>query len=297
MDIKVKRIGGWMDRHAKFFFTLPALLVIFGLMVFPIVYNVYISFFQWSMGGKGPFIGLSNYSKLFWGDPRFINSIWVTFKFVVPSVILCVGMGMVIALLLNREFKGKGWVRTIFLLPMLATPAAIAVVWMIMYNPTLGVMNYFLSLFGLNPQLWVNSTTGAIPSLIVIEVWKWVPLPMMIILAALQSMPASPFEAAKIDGATPWQTFRYITFPLIQPAVMVAVILRTIDCLKTFDIIYVMTQGGPDIATETLEIYTYKTGFTYFQLGYSSAMAIVLTILIMVISWLLSKARGKSWSE
>ncbi len=296
MNIKLKRVRACLDRQAKYVFAFPALLVIFGLMVFPVVFNIYMSFHQWFLGGNRFYIGLKNYQKLFFADPRFWNSIIVTFQFVIPSVILCVGLGMLVALFLNREFRGKGLVRTITLLPMLATPAAIAVVWMIMYHPTLGVMNYGLSLIGINPMLWVNSTQTAVPSLILIEIWKWIPLPMMIILAALQSLPSSPYEAAEIDGASKWQMFRYITFPLIRPAVMTATILRTIDCLKTFDIIYVMTQGGPDIATETLEIYTYKTGFTYFQLGYSSAMALVLTVLILATSWILSKVREKSWS-
>jgi len=217
-------------------------------------------------------------------------------EIVVPSVVLSVALGLGIALFLNRDFRFRKAARTLLLLPMLATPAAMAVVWMIMYNPTLGVMNYLLSLIGLPPQLWVNSTASVIPSLVIVEVWKWFPLPMLIILAALQSLPDSVFEAAVVDGASKWQLLRFVTFPMIKPAVITATILRTIDSLKAFDMIYVMTQGGPDIASETLEIYTFKTAFAYFEVGYSSALAIILTTGILIVSWVLSKARERSWS-
>lgn len=294
MDRMQKFFSRSSDRFAKIIFILPALIAICALMIFPIAFNIYISLHRWFLGGRRYFIGFKNYQKLF-RDPRFLNSIVVTFKFVIPSVILCVGLGLLVALLLNRDFKGKGFIRTITLLPMLATPAAMAVIWMIIFNPSLGVLNYFLSLVGIGPQLWVNSSSGAIPSLILVDVLKWIPLPMIIILAALQSTPTSPFEAANIDGANKWQIFRYITFPFIKPAIMTAVILRTIDCLKTFDTIFVMTQGGPDIASETLELYTFKTGFVYFELGYSSAAAIILTTLILLISGVMVKVRGKNW--
>lgn len=296
MRCKCEALSKWIDDHARLIFVIPAVVVIFILMVFPIVFNIYLSLHRWFLGGIGSYVGLRNYAKLFTSDSRFINSLMVTAKLVVPSVVLSVALGLVMALIISREFKARGFVRTILLLPMLTTPAAMAVVWMIMYNPTLGVMNYLLSLIGVEPKLWVNSTASVLPSLILIEVWKWFPLPMIIILAALQSLPISPYEAAMIDGATKWQVFRYITFPLIRPALITATILRTIDALKAFDIIYVMTQGGPDIASETLEIYTFKTGFTYFELGYSSTLAIVLTIIIMSVSWILSKARERSWS-
>jgi len=291
-----QKISKWLNNNSKLIFVSPAVITVLLLMVFPIIYNIYLSFHRCFLGLPGVFIGLDNYINLFTPDPRFLNSIIVTIKFVIPSVLLSTILGMILALILNREFIGKGFFRTIFILPMLIAPTAVGVVWMIMYNPTLGVMNYFLSLFGLEPRLWVNSTSEVILALALIEVWKWTPLSMIIILAALQALPVSPFEAAKIDGVNEWQSFRYITLPLIKPAVIIAILLRTMDCLKSFDTIYVMTQGGPDIAPETLEIYTFKIGFKYFEIGYSSAIALVLTIIILLVSWVLLKARKKSWN-
>jgi|LSQX01.3.fsa_nt_gb multiple sugar transport system permease protein len=291
-----KSLARFVDKNMGIFFVLPALVAIALLMVFPVAYNIYMSFHRWFLGGTPSYVGIGNYARLLTKDPRFINSLVVTVKYVIPSVILCVGLGLALALLINRQFRMKGFVRTILLLPMLATPAAMAVVWMIMYEPSLGIFNYVLKLIGISPQLWVNSSQTVIPSLVLIEVWKWIPLPMMIILAALQSLPASPYEAAAIDGANKWQTFSKITLPLLKPTIMTAIMLRTIDCLKAFDIIFVMTNGGPDIASETLEMYTYKTAFAYFELGYGSAMALVLTSIILVVSWVLAKGRERSWS-
>src|SRR5690606_33989501 len=183
------------------------------------------------------------------------------------------------ALLFNREFPGKGIVRTIILLPMVATPVAIALIWALMFNPSLGVLNYFLESLGLPRSLWVANSSLAIPSLVLVDIWEWTPMVARILLAALQGVPQEYYEAARIDGANSWQTFRHITLPSVRSAVVVALILRTVDALKTFDIIYVITGGGPGTASETLNVFALKAGFEFFRAAHAAPLLILLMLL------------------
>jgi multiple sugar transport system permease protein len=163
-----------------------------------------------------------------------------------------------------------------------------------MFHPQLGVLNYILSLVGIGPSEWVFSPNTVIPTLVLVEVWHWTPLVMLIVLGGLAAMPREPFEGAEIDGANAWQKFRYITLPLILPFMMVAVIIRSIDALKSFDIIYAMTQGGPGTASETINIYLYNVAFSYYDIGYGSAIAVVFFIIIIVMSLVLLHLRQRS---
>jgi multiple sugar transport system permease protein len=174
---------------------------------------------------------------------------------------------------------------------MVATPVAIALVWMMMFNPTLGIMNYFLRGLGLEPALWTSSKTTVIASLALVDTWQWTPFITLIALAGLSALPQEPFEAALMDGASGWQTFWAITLPLLRPTLMVGVLFRTIDALKTFDIIYVMTQGGPGTASETLNIYVFQTGFNYFHMGYASSLLVVLFSLVLFVSLIMMRFR------
>lgn len=183
-------------------------------------------------------------------------------------------------------------------MPMMATPVAIALVWTMMFHPQLGVLNYLLSLAGIPAQEWIFNPNSVIPSLVAVETWQWTPLVMLIVLGGLASVPREPFESAEIDGANAWQQFRYLTLPMIAPFIMVAAIIRSIDALKSFDIIYAMTQGGPGTASETINIYLYNTAFAYYDIGYSSAMAIVFFVIIVALSLILLMMRQRmQWSE
>jgi multiple sugar transport system permease protein len=178
---------------------------------------------------------------------------------------------------------------------MVATPVAIALVWMMMYNPTLGVMNYLVGLIRLGPFKWVSDTYLVIPALAMVDTWEWTPLITLITLAGLASLPLEPYESALIDGATPAQMFWRITLPLLRPTIMVALLFRAIDCLKTFDIIYVMTGGGPGFASETLNVYTFQVGLFYFHIGYACSLLMILFALVLGVSLVLIKARRGSW--
>ncbi|MEK7220833.1 MAG: sugar ABC transporter permease [candidate division NC10 bacterium] len=287
----------FVEHHPVLVFTLPAAVVVFVLMVFPVFYTVYMSLHSWFASSltAPEFIGLQNFKRAFTQDERFRNAIWLTLYFTALATALQVVLGVSLALLLNRPFRGKGFFRSIFLLPMVATPVAIALVWMMMYNPTLGVMNYLVGLVGLGPYKWVSDVRFVIPALAVVDTWEWTPLITLITLAGLATLPLEPYESALIDGATPAQMFWRITLPLLRPTIMVALLFRSIDCLKTFDIIYVMTAGGPGFASETLNVYTFQVGLFYFHIGYASSLLVILFALVLGVSLILIKVRRGAW--
>jgi multiple sugar transport system permease protein len=287
-----------LERHFGRLLPLPAALSIAALIIFPLAFNIYMSLQAWFVSSTTPpaFVGLKNYLEIFGKDARFWNALWITIKFTTVSVVFQLALGLAIAVYLHREFHGRGLVRTVMLLPMVSTPVAVALIWVIMFNPSLGILNYFLACLGLKPLLWLGHPSTALPSLILMDTWKWTPFMVLILHSGLQSLPITPFEAARIDGASRWQTFRYVTLPLLRPSIAVSLIFRTMDSLKTFDTIYVMTEGGPNNATEILNIYTFQTGFKYFHIGYASALAVILVLFVFAVNLLLIKLRERSWS-
>ncbi len=286
----MKRATDFFDRHAPLLFPLPAVLALLVLVVGPMLANAFLSLYDYFIGGQASFIGLGNFTRAF-GDLRFWNGLKNTFYFTLLAVPIQLVLGLAIAVLFNRDFRGKGFVRTIILLPMVATPVAIALIWALMFNPSLGVLNYFLESLGLPRSLWVADATLVIPSLVLVDVWEWTPMVALILLAALQGVPQDYYEAARIDGAGGWQAFWNITLPSIRSAIVIALILRSIDALKTFDIIYVITQGGPGTASETLNVFAFRTGFEFFQAGYAATLLIFLLFVVLGVAVLLNLAR------
>ncbi len=287
------RVMTFFDRHATWLFPLPAVLAILLLIVGPVLANFGLSLYNWFIGGSPTFIGLGNFAEAL-ADRRFWNGLRNTFYFTFMAVPLQLVLGLCIAVLFNREFPGKGVVRTIILLPMVATPVAIALIWALMFNPSLGVLNYFLETLGLSRSLWVADARLVLPSLVLVDVWEWTPMVALILLAALQGVPQDYYEAARIDGASGWQTFWSITLPSIRSAIVVALILRSIDALKTFDIIYVITQGGPGTASETLNVLAFKSGFEFFRVGYAASLLIFLLFVVLGVAILLNLGRNRS---
>ncbi|WP_010270544.1 carbohydrate ABC transporter permease [Paenibacillus senegalensis] len=275
----------WFDRHQKWIYTMPAVLFVLLMMLFPILYTVRISFFEWSMSSTTPpkWVGLDNYTALL-ADGRFWVTVKQTFVFTFGALIVQTVLGVAIALLLHREFYGKNLVKTIFLLPMVATPVAMGLVWLLIYEPSIGAANTLLKMLGLSPQLWIASPAQVMPSLILIDVWMWTPMISLIVMAGLATLPTEPYEAADVDGATTWQKFWSVTLPLLRPTIIVAVMLRLIDVLKTFDIIYATTQGGPNMKSETLNIYGYTLGFQYFKLGMASSLLVIFFAIVMALT-------------
>lgn len=295
----VTAAGAGFERKSSDYwpFVLPALILVSSVIVFPWVFTLWMGMHEWKVGGERHFVGLANYLKLA-TDERFITSIGHTLLYTSLSVALPLVFGTLAALVFHERFPLRGLLRGIFIMPMMATPVAIALVWVMMFHPQLGVLNYLLSLVGIGPQQWVFNIHTVIPSLVLVETWQWSPLVMLIVLGGLASLPTEPYESALIDGASRWQMFRHITLPMVLPFLMVAVIIRTIDALKSFDIIFAITQGGPGTASETINIYLYNTAFAYYNMGYGSAIAVVFFMLVVALSlvmlWLRQKAK---WNE
>jgi multiple sugar transport system permease protein len=274
-------------------FSAPGTAVIACVIVFPWVFTLWMSLHEWKVTGDHAFVGLENYRKLF-TDERFLESVWRTIWFTALATIIPIGLGLWAALTFHRNFPFRGALRTIFVMPMMATPVAVALVWTMMFHPQLGVLNYLLSLVGIAPFSWVYHPSTVIPTLVMVEVWHWTPLVMLIILGGLAGLPADPYEAAVIDGATRAQMFRYITWPLILPYVMIALVIRTIDSLKVFDTISVISQGGPGTASETINYFLYLQAFQFYNLGYASAVVVIFFSLIIALSLALLVLRQKT---
>ena len=274
--------SSWIDRNLSWVFPLPAVAAVVLLVLGPIVTNLIFSVQNRSWGTFPPpsFAGFGNYASVF-TDDRFWSSVLHMAYFTIIAVPAETVLGFLTALLLNRDFYLKGVVRSLVLLPMIATPVAVGLIWALMMNPELGVLNYFLQVLHLPRSLWATSSALAIPSIALVDIWEWTPFMALIILAALQSLRTDQLEAATIDGANAWQRLFRIVVPVIRPAIVIAVVLRTIDALKTFDIIYVITQGGPGTASETLNVYAFKSSFLYLRIGYASSLLVVLAIIVV----------------
>ncbi|QRM27290.1 sugar ABC transporter permease [Microvirga sp. VF16] len=278
-------------------FVVPAVAVVGSVIVFPWAFTIWMSLQEWTVGGARRFTGLSNYMRLV-SDERFLTSVGHTLVYTFLAVILPLIFGTLAALIFNSRLPFRGILRGVFVMPMMATPVAIALVWTMMFHPQLGVLNYLLSLVGIGPQAWVFNPSTVIPSLVLVETWQWTPLVMLIVLGGLAAIPTEPYESAAIDGATILQRFRYITLPMIAPFLMVAVIIRTIDALKSFDIIYAITQGGPGTASETINLYLYSVAFAYYDVGYGSAIAVVFFAIVIVLSLLMLHLRQRTkWTD
>lgn len=285
-------IINWIDRHLKWVFTLPAVLFIVLMVAYPLIYTGRLSFFEWSMSAITPpkWVGLDNYIAIF-NDPKFWNSLKVTFYHTFVSIVIETMLGVAIALLFSRKFKGARIMKTFMLMPMVATPVSIALVWLLIYEPTLGIANEVAKSLGFGRQEWLASVTQVIPSLIIIDVWEWTPLIALIVIAGIASLPTDPYESADVDGASAWQKLIHITLPLLTPTIITAVTLRIIDLLKTFDTIYATTQGGPNFASQTLNILVFDLAFQNFKLGYASALLMIFFLLILAVIIVLQLVR------
>jgi len=278
-------------------FVIPALIVVLAVIIFPWLFTIWMSLHEWKVGSPTTFVGLANYLRLP-SDPRFVESVWHTLVYTALSVLLPLLLGTFAAVVFHAKFPLRGFLRGLFILPMMATPVAIALVWTMMFHPQLGILNYLLSLVGLPAQLWVFHPATVIPSLVLVETWQWTPLVMLIVLGGLAAIPAEPYESAQIDGANIWQVFRYITLPLVMPFIFIAAMIRMIDAVKSFDIIFAITQGGPGSASETINLYLYSVAFIYYDIGYASAIAVVFFALIVALAAVLLRLRQRmQWSE
>lgn len=281
-----ERLSNFVDRHVLAIYVAPAVTFIILMMAFPIIFTLYLSLHQWVGGATVPprFVGLDNFVRLFTEDSRFWGATARTLLLTGGAVAAQTVIGVALAVLLHRQFVLRGLVRSVVLLPMIATPVAVALIWRLMFHPQLGILNEIFTQIGLPPSDWLADPKLALLLVGLVDTWEWSPLIALITLAGLSALPEDPFEAAALDGANAWQRFWFVTLPMVRPIIVVAVVFRLIEALKTFDIILVMTNGGPGFETETLNIYAYNIAFQYQQLGYSAALLIVFFLLVLIIA-------------
>jgi multiple sugar transport system permease protein len=257
----------------------PAVVFTAALIIFPLAYAVYLSLNNVSVGKPSSFAGLDNYRQML-ADPQFGNGLKLTFILYFLSLALQLVLGTAIGLLLHRIERFKGLVRTIVVSPFMLPPVVIGMIAIVILDPGIGALNYLLKSIGLPTSLFLASPEWVILTVAMIDTWQWTPFVALIVLGGVQSLPQRLFEAADIDGASGWRRFRYITLPLLGPTLVTAAILRSVDLLRFFDVIYITTQGGPGYASSTLNIYAYRKGFEFLDIGYAAALMVTLSTLV-----------------
>ena len=285
----------WFNKHMKFVFLAPSIIFILLMIVAPLAYNFALSFTDWTMSvNKAPnFIGLANYIEVF-KEPRFISSVGHTLVFSLIAIALESVLGIALAVLINRKFHGRRIVQALMLLPVVATPVALGMAWKLILEPSIGFANVVVTALGFEARKFLATTSfESMLVLILIDVWEWTPLIMLMVYAGLNTIPQDPYESALIDGANRWQTFTQITLPLASSSILIAVLMRLIDVVKTFDIIYATTQGGPNFATENINIYAYLNMFAYYEFGKAAAISVLFFIVVMGIGGGFLKVKEK----
>jgi multiple sugar transport system permease protein len=265
-------------------FMAPAAIIMVIALLYPLGYMIYGSFRDWNPSqsiGEAEFVGFKNYVTLFF-DPAFRESLSVTltFAFAVVTAELILGVGL--ALLLDRNIRGMSVLRTLFILPMMIAPVVVGLMWRYMYHPTVGTFNRTLKSMGFEGVDWLGQ--NALLSVIIADIWQWTPFIFILALAALQSLPRSALEAARIDGATAWQQIWHIKLPLVMPVLIVTALLRLIDAFKVLEVILVMTEGGPGLSTEIVALRISRTATEFRELGTAAAMSNYLLILLMLLT-------------
>jgi multiple sugar transport system permease protein len=271
---------GSSDRALAYLLIAPTIAVLLALTIYPLIYSIKVSF--QTASGRAT---LENFTRLL-SDQFFLSALLHTFVYAAIALTIEFFIGLGLALLLNEKIRGRNAFRALFLLPMMLPPVVVGVVWRLMLNSNFGALNGTLKGFGVNTEAltWTASPKLAMASVIMADVWQWTPFMFLILLAGLQAIPQEPYEAALIDGSNAWRTFRHVTLPLLKPAILIALLLRTMDLLRVFDHIFIMTEGGPGFATETLSLYIYRTAFRFSNFGYAAAMSFVLLLLTNLIS-------------
>jgi multiple sugar transport system permease protein len=268
------------DRALAYVLLAPTMAVLLALTIYPLIYSIRISL-QSETGNWT----LQNFARLI-ADRFFLSALGHTVVYAAVALTFEFLIGLALALLLDTQMRGRRIFRVLLLLPMMLPPVVVGVVWRLMLNSNFGAVNGTLKTFGIKTDAltWTASPKLAMASVIVADVWQWTPFIFLILLAGLQAIPQEPYEAALIDGSSAWQTFRHVTLPLLKPAILIALLLRTMDLLRVFDQIFILTEGGPGFATETVSLYIYRTAFRFSNFGYAAAMSFVLLLITNVIS-------------
>jgi multiple sugar transport system permease protein len=291
--------AGWWARNERllvpYLFISPNIIVFAAFMLFPILFAFYMSFHEWSLIGVPQFNGLDNYVRMV-HDELFWQSLGHTVVFTAGTVPTSIALGLAAAMLLNRELPARGLLRSVIFLPVIVSGVVTALVAAWIFNDNYGVINSLLKAAGLEPIPWLSSPTWAMPSIIITTLWIRIGFCMVVYLAGLQGIPSEYYDAAQVDGASGWRQFRHITLPLLAPTTFLLLVINVIFSFHVFDLIYVMTGGGPGFSTTVLVQYIYESAFASREMGYASAMGIVLYLLIVVLTvfqWRVSRQGGE----
>jgi len=281
-------------RGASILFLVPAMVTLLGITVFPLLYELRLAFSSWELtiSTESEFIGFQNFIDIFLNDKRFWSSMRVTAILTGGGVTIQLILGTGLALLLNRLHAWRTPFVSLLLIPVMIAPVVAGFQFRMIYHDQFGPLNYMIELLTFGKWrgfAWVADPNVALTAVMLTDVWQWTPFLMLIVLAGLQSISPELYEAARVDGATPWGSFRHITVPLLLPFVVIGILIRAMDCFKLFDIIYLVTGGGPGNITETVSFYTYLQGFKFFSLGYTAALAFVQLIVIIIIAQIFLK--------
>ena len=273
----------------SFGFVGPATLILFIGLIYPLATTVQLALYDWGLGtpwDSKEFVGLRWFERLI-EDPDVWKSFWVTLKFGFWVVTIEMALGTFLALVLERPIRGAAWFRTALVVPLMVSPVVVGLVWRYLFDARSGMINYYLGKIGIGPVLWLSDPDIALTSLIISDIWQWTPFIFIIVLAGLQALPRDVVEAARIDGANWWQQVFLVKLPMIKSVLIVALLMRVVDVYKVVEVVFILTFGGPGLETELLALHVYKVAFTAQNLGYASAIAILLLAIVTVLSVLI----------
>ncbi|MFD1362437.1 carbohydrate ABC transporter permease [Lentibacillus salinarum] len=275
------------ETRLPYLLLLPTLILLGIVTLFPIIYSLVVSFSSYdTFGNATGFTGLSNYADVF-SSSDFWNAIMVTLLYTLFAVSIEIVLGFTLALMVSKDGKAMRYLRWVLIIPMMLSPLVVAIVFRLMLNTDMGIINYLLQGVGLPKINFLGEPTLAFMSLVFVDIWQWMPMCFLIILAGLQALPQDPFESAAIDGASKFQIIRFVTIPMLKPILVVALVIRTMDALRTFDQVFVLTQGGPGRATETISFLMYRTSMKFTDFGFAAAGLFIVLIITIIISTIL----------
>ena len=275
--------GAGLDGALPYLLLAPSMLIVLVVLVYPLWDALRASTMFYRYGKAVRAVGFDNYLRL-WSDDQFLNALFITLRFVALSVAIETVLGLALAMFCVREFRGIRLLRTVLIVPMVITPVVVAIVFRLIYAIDAGMIAAVAKSLGGEPLQILGDPTRAFVGLVALDVWEWTPLMFLILLAGLQSLPVEPFEAARVDGASPWRMFVDHTLPMLRPVLAIAIVLRTIDAFGTFDQVFVLTRGGPGEATKLLSIYGYDNAFKFQQTGYAAALFVTMGLLILAVA-------------
>lgn len=286
----------WWDRNLRYLFVLPSVVMLLAIGLFPLLYSLGISFLQWDLQRpERRFIGLKNYTKAL-EDNRMWEAMGHTLVIIIVAVALELLLGLILAQTLSTHLPGKRFIMPLLLLPVVMAPLIVGYTWRMLWDTQYGPINQVLGWVLGRPVeiVWLANPTTVYPAILITEIWQWTPFMFLVLLAGIVAIDPQLKEAASLDGASAWQTLRFVTLPMVQPIIVLALLFRALDVFKLFDIIYSLTGGGPGSQTETISYYVYILGFQNFRLGYTAALSILVLIAVSVLITLLWRRLGES---